>query len=222
MMQRPARLGWLRRWREYKRQSSAWFFSLARWQSGDAEDCKSSYSGSIPLRASIYLFIVRLMRLSFSRISGFILFLAVLSGCASSAPRPSGIAQEFCSAVQSGNQAAIESLLSPSLLRAVQRAQRHSDAIQKSKPKEKPPLGDGIPYQSYPDRADRCEAGLKITSAIQEIRYLFAAYPDADWTDRIVLVKNKDGAAQKIDDILYAPDYKDSLRNVVKEVLAQH
>ncbi len=161
------------------------------------------------------------MHFSFPKIFCLFFISAVLSGCASSAPRPSGIAQEFCSAVQSGNQTAIESLLTPSLQRAVQRAQRHSDAIQKSRPTEKPPLGDGIPYQSYPDRADRCEAGLKITSAIQEIRYLFAAYPDANWTDRIVLVKNKDGA-QKIDDILYAPDYKDSLRNVVKEVLAQH
>ncbi len=29
---------------------------LARWQNGYAEDCKSLYAGSIPARASIYLF----------------------------------------------------------------------------------------------------------------------------------------------------------------------
>ena len=31
-----------------------WFF-MARWQSGDAADCKSVYAGSIPTRASIFI-----------------------------------------------------------------------------------------------------------------------------------------------------------------------
>ena len=30
------------------------FPPMARWQSGDAADCKSVYAGSIPTRASIY------------------------------------------------------------------------------------------------------------------------------------------------------------------------
>ena len=32
------------------------FPPMARWQSGDAADCKSVYAGSIPTRASIYFF----------------------------------------------------------------------------------------------------------------------------------------------------------------------
>lgn len=32
-------------------------YVMARWQNGDVEDCKSSNAGSIPARASIYLFV---------------------------------------------------------------------------------------------------------------------------------------------------------------------
>ena len=31
---------------------------MARWQSGDAADCKSVYAGSIPTRASIFSYII--------------------------------------------------------------------------------------------------------------------------------------------------------------------
>ena len=36
----------------FRCRGSASIANLARWQSGDAEDCKSLYAGSIPARAS--------------------------------------------------------------------------------------------------------------------------------------------------------------------------
>ena len=43
---------------------------MARWQSGDAADCKSVYAGSIPTRASIFSILSSLRLAGFDAVSG--------------------------------------------------------------------------------------------------------------------------------------------------------
>ena len=95
-------------------------------------------------------------------------------------------------------------LLTPSLVKVIEEAKARSDVIAKATPDEKPPFGDGIPYQSFPDVAEGCEAGEasdKMGIEI-EVKYLFPKTPNADWTDRLKLVT--EGDKLLVDDILYA------------------
>ena len=95
-------------------------------------------------------------------------------------------------------------LVTRALGAAIDEAVKKNDAIAAATPDEKPPLGDGVPFQSYPDEAPVCHAG-KFAEAdgkqTVEIEYIFADTPDANWTDRLVLV-TEDGRP-RIDDVLY-------------------
>jgi hypothetical protein len=98
-------------------------------------------------------------------------------------------------------------LVTRSLGAAIGEAIRKNDAIAIAEPGDKPPLGDGVPFQSYPDTPPVCHAG-KFTEAdgkqIVEVQYIFTATPDADWTDRLV-VASEDGRL-RIDDVLFGTD----------------
>lgn len=110
----------------------------------------------------------------------------------------------FCGLVQEGEQSImIDTLLSPSLATAVSAALARNDAIQAAAPDEKPPLGDGIPWTSWPDRPDTCTIGAAALSedeAILPISYGFANAPDAAYTDRLVLVN--EGGTWRVDDVI--------------------
>ena len=98
--------------------------------------------------------------------------------------------------------------------------------IAKATPDEKPPFGDGIPYQAFPDVAPVCEVG-KITEKSGrielEIGYVFPETPNGIWTDALKLVPQGDRLL--IDDILFAnvangePDQ--GLRKVLFEAFDQ-
>lgn len=87
---------------------------------------------------------------------------------------------------------------------AIDAAQKRSDAIAAAAPGDKPPLGDGVPFQSYADSAPVCHAGTfaeadgKQTVAVE---FIFPDTPDGNWTDRLVVVP-EDGRL-RIDDVLY-------------------
>jgi hypothetical protein len=105
---------------------------------------------------------------------------------------------------------------------AIDEAVKKNDAIATAKPDEKPPLGDGVPFQSYPDAAPVCHAG-KFAEAdgkpTVEIEYIFADTPDANWTDRLVLV-GEDGRL-RIDDVLYGTTNSgDGLRKALVELFS--
>jgi hypothetical protein len=128
--------------------------------------------------------------------------LTLFAGSADAAETAAEIGAKFCAA-RLADEAAMRALLSPSLLLAIAAAEAKNEPIAKAHPDEKPPLGDGVPYQSFPDAAPACETGAKAPAEggeTVEIKYLFPETPDANWTDRI-LVK-----AGKIDDILFAED----------------
>jgi F0F1-type ATP synthase membrane subunit c/vacuolar-type H+-ATPase subunit K len=114
-------------------------------------------------------------------------------------------------------------LVTPGLSDAIMAAVAENERLQATAPDEKPPLGDGIPWQSMPDVAPVCEAGATTADGdrlIAQVRYRFPATPDADWIDRLVLVKGADGA-YTIDDVLYGEEGEESLRGVLKDAFAQ-
>ena len=97
-------------------------------------------------------------------------------------------------------------LVTPSLADEITKALAKNDEIQKAHPDEKPPLGDGIPFQSYPDVSPKCEVGKvegEGAGAVVEIRHGFPEAPSADYSDRIVLGEGWTRGTVGIDDVLY-------------------
>jgi hypothetical protein len=133
-----------------------------------------------------------------------LLVAALFAGGAFAADDPRAVAAAFCKARLADDEAATMALLTPSLVKVIEEAKARSDVIAKATPDEKPPFGDGIPYQSFPDVAEGCEAGEASdkTGIEIEVKYLFPKTPNADWTDRLKLVT--EGDKLLVDDILYA------------------
>lgn len=132
-------------------------------------------------------------------------FAAALAGTALAADDPRSLGEAFCKARLSGSENATVALLTPSLIKVIDEAKARNDVIAKATPGEKPPFGDGIPYQAFPDVAPGCEVG-KITDKSGrvevEIEYLFPETPNGNWTDALKLVP--EGDRLLIDDILFA------------------
>jgi hypothetical protein len=133
------------------------------------------------------------------------LAVALSAGGALAADEPRGVAEAFCKARLADDEGKTLALLTPSLVKVIEEAKARNDVIAKATPDEKPPFGDGIPYQAFPDVAQGCEAGEisdKSGRVEVEVSYLFPDTPNADWTDRLKLVV--DGHRLLIDDILFA------------------
>jgi hypothetical protein len=123
----------------------------------------------------------------------------------------------FC-AQHGSDQHGYRYLVTASLLELIDKAQAKSDEIQAAAPDEKPPLGDGTPFQSYPDIAPTCAQGAFGPDAVVEVKYEFPDTPDANWTDRIKLVS--EGGLLKIDDVLFGDQGTgDHLRGVLDDIL---
>jgi len=146
--------------------------------------------------------------------------------CAFAADQPQAIGEAFCKARLANDEQATLALLAPSLVEAISEAKARSEVIGKATPNEKPPFGDGIPFQAFPDVAQGCEAGGVHEGAGRfevEVNYLFADSPNANWTDRLKLVA--DGERLLIDDVIYVnvangePDL--GLRRVLFEAFDQ-
>lgn len=131
-------------------------------------------------------------------------FATLCSGTALAFETPQEMGTEFCAARVKDEETRVRALLSPSLLKVIEEAETRNDAIAKAAPGDKPPLGDGIPYQGFPDLAPICKAGpareLSGRTAL-DISYAFPDAPNAGWTDRLLLVSTDNGLL--IDDILY-------------------
>jgi hypothetical protein len=133
------------------------------------------------------------------------LAVALFAGGALAADEPRSVAEAFCKARLADDEGKTLALLTPSLVKVIEEAKARNDVIAKATPDEKPPFGDGIPYQAFPDVAQGCEAGEisdKSGRVEVEIDYLFPETPKANWTDRLKLVA--DGDRLLIDDILFA------------------
>ena len=123
---------------------------------------------------------------------------------------PQQVAQIFCISRIGNDMAPVEGLLTVGLRSAIADAELRNASIGQERPGDKPPLGDGIPWQAMPDRADQCRPGpvaFMMDAANVGIDYSFRAYPEADFSDTLALrlVDNPAGTRVcRIDNILYA------------------
>ena len=126
----------------------------------------------------------------------------------------------FCGLREADGGAGRIHLLSPSLAGAIQEAMAKTAKLQAERPDEKPPLGDGVPYQSRSDSAPACGSGAVTEdngAVIAETVYSFPDQPDAGWTDRLVLIEGE-GGVYLIDDIRYgAEGDEDTLRHALEQ-----
>jgi hypothetical protein len=125
--------------------------------------------------------------------------------------KPEQIGQIFCLSRLGNDQAVIGGILTDELASAIAEAERKDADWARENPGEKPPLGDGVPWQAWPDYAKTCTVGLTTlmkTDAKVEIDYGFSAQPDADFTDTLILrrvpIDGFDAAHWRIDNIAYA------------------
>lgn len=118
---------------------------------------------------------------------------------------PADFGATFCKASLADDMSAVEAALTPGLATVIAEAEAKNAEIQAAIPDEKPPLGDGLPWRSWPDYADGCEVGTVSENAgktLVEIRYSFASSPDANYADYLVLIPATTGSdSWQLDDI---------------------
>ena len=120
------------------------------------------------------------------------------------------IGQIFCLSRLGNDDAVISGILTDDLAARLKTAEDKNDQWMKKFPDEKPPLGDGIPWESAADYADSCDVGfvtLSKTDARVEIKYGYKDYPDANYVDTLILkkvpIEGTDSGYWRIDDVLY-------------------
>ncbi|WP_297112450.1 hypothetical protein [uncultured Devosia sp.] len=114
------------------------------------------------------------------------------------------VAGTFCAAMLDGTPDPT-TMVTPALGEMIATALARNADIQATAPDEKPPLGDGIPWSSWPDRPDTCEIELTEAydgAAMVNITYGFSGAPEASYTDTLVLMEGE--AAWAIDDVILA------------------
>jgi hypothetical protein len=121
---------------------------------------------------------------------------------------PEQIGQIFCIGSLGNDMAPVEGILSADLQSLISLAWEENTAFERANPGEKPPLGDGLPWRTWPDYADGCtvvDALAERESAYVTIAYTFSEYPDANYTNELVLLPANfaDGAplVWRIDDV---------------------
>ncbi|MET3924716.1 hypothetical protein [Devosia sp. 2618] len=122
--------------------------------------------------------------------------------------KPEQIGEIFCLAVQASDMEALAGLQTPDLSAAIADAEVKNTAYEAAHPGDKPPLGNGIPWQTWMDVADTCTVGaieMDGDTARIPIVYVFDTSPSANYTDhvllRIVPVEGGWRDAWRIDDI---------------------
>jgi hypothetical protein len=134
------------------------------------------------------------------------------------------VAQQFCAFMDSRNSdvftTRFQNLATHDLSVLIQKAERHNNVIAQAYPDMKPPLGDGLPYASFPDYAPHCivsALNYQRHTGMATISYSFPETPEASWSDRLYL-KNQNGV-WSIDDITYGRNAaRMTLRQVLKDV----
>lgn len=146
-----------------------------------------------------------------SLLAAALISMAIFGASAEDQPRSAAAAfgAAFCLMKDNPPGADLMVLVTPSLAEEIGKAMAKNDEIQEAHPDEKPPLGDGIPFQSFPDVSPKCQVGKvegEGTGAVVEIRHGFPETPRADYSDRIVLGEGWTKGALGIDDVLYGEE----------------
>jgi len=104
--------------------------------------------------------------------------------------KPEQIGQIFCLSRLGNDEAVLDGIMTADLKAIIAEAWSKDDAWEEQNPGEKPPLGDGIPWQAWPDYAAECTVGLVTlmkTDAKVEINYAFPEDAAANFTDTLLL-----------------------------------
>ena len=104
---------------------------------------------------------------------------------------PEQIGEIFCIGSLGNDMAPVEGLLTADLAAVIGAAWEKNAAFELANPGDKPPLGDGLPWRSWPDYADGCTVGEALTereSAYVDIHYSFSEAPEANYTNTLLLV----------------------------------
>jgi hypothetical protein len=125
---------------------------------------------------------------------------------------PEQIGEIFCISRMGNDMAPVEGLKSQTLRIAIEEAEQKNAVWEEANPGDKPPLGDGIPWQSYPDFAPVCtvtEVVYEMDRANVTVNYLFAVKPVVDFADHLELVLEEQSLGDlrwRIDNVSYATD----------------
>lgn len=126
---------------------------------------------------------------------------------------PEQLGEIFCLSRVASDTGPIEGLLTADLKALIADAERQNAEIAAHQPDEKPPLGDGVPWQAWPDYAAKCDAGpaeLMMDEARIAISYDFPEAPHAEYTDylwlRLVDEPVTGQRVWRIDNLAYATD----------------
>lgn len=126
---------------------------------------------------------------------------------------PEQVGQIFCLSRTASDTGPIEGLLTPDLKAVIAEAEAKNAEIAAQYPDEKPPLGDGIPWQAWPDYTPNCEAApaeLMMDEARVAISYDFPEAPHAEYTDhlwlRLIDEPLTGQRVWRVDNLAYATD----------------
>ena len=151
------------------------------------------------------------MRKVLSCLAAAVLAVGVNAAKADPAEDAGKLAQMFCQLGKDDGEFGRLYLVTKSLGTAIAEALKKNGEIVAAHPDQKPPLGDGIPFQSHLDVAPVCKPG-KFTDTgrtqVIEIVYEFPDTPAANWTDRLVLITEE--GRPRIDDILFGTGDSDN------------
>lgn len=124
---------------------------------------------------------------------------------------PEDVGGIFCISRIGDDMGPVQGLLTQDLAQAIAIAEQKDADWSAANPGDKPPLGDGIPWQAWPDYAPECTVGLVGPSqgeAWVDITYTFPDSPGLSFTDRLHLIEverpTHSTAAWRIDNVVYA------------------
>lgn len=141
---------------------------------------------------------------------------------------PHQIGEMFCIARIGNDDGILTGALSDELRSHIAYAEARNATIATAAPDEKPPLGDGIPWASFPDYPSTCTVGsvaTEDTTAKVAINYGFADDPSADFADTLILKQvphpyDPNTPIWRLDDITYTVD--GSLRGSLDGMFASY
>ena len=104
---------------------------------------------------------------------------------------PEQIGQIFCIGRLGNDMSPVSGVMTDDLGPLIERAFARSNEYLLAHPGEKPPMGDGVRWSTFPDYADGCtvgDASVRDLVAYVGINYTFSDYPDASYSDTLMLL----------------------------------
>ena len=104
---------------------------------------------------------------------------------------PEQIGQIFCIGRLGNDMSPVSGVLNDDLGALIDDAFARSNAYLDRHPGDKPPMGDGVRWSSFPDYADGCTVGdesIRDLVAYVVINYTFSDYPEANYADTLMLL----------------------------------